>query len=112
MKVSDDRLFATLRMSKKAWICCCCCLIAGLLTGYFVAIARDGRVIANTLACFQLTETGEASERAFQAYQHERSPVAIYAFTEALDRLQSAEEFGATPFYTKRMMAFDGLLLH
>jgi hypothetical protein len=99
-------------MSKKAWICCGGCLIAGLVIGYLVAMTRDGSTIANMLACLQLTETGEASDRAFQAYQHENNPVAIYALTEALDRLKTAEDFGATPCYTKQMMAFDGLMLH
>jgi hydroxyethylthiazole kinase-like sugar kinase family protein len=99
-------------MSKKAWIICSGCLIAGLVIGYFVALAQAGSTIANTLAILQLTETGQASDRAYQAYQHESSPVAIYAFTEALDRLKTAEDYGATPIYTKQMMAFDGLMLH
>jgi len=99
-------------MSKKAWIICGGCLIAGLVIGYFMALAQAGKTIADTLAILQMTETGQASDRAFQAYQHESSPVAIYAFTEALDRLKTAEDYGATPIYTKQMMAFDGLMLH
>ena len=99
-------------MNKKAWICCGGCLIAGLVIGYFVAMARDGSTIANMLAILQLTETGQAGDRAFQAYQHEGAPVGIYALTEALDRLKAAEDFDATPIYTKQMMAFDGLMLH
>jgi hypothetical protein len=99
-------------MSKKAWIVCGGSLIAGLVIGYLVAMERDGSTIATMLAIQQLTETGQASDRAFQAYQHESSPVAIYALTEALDRLKTAEDFGATPIYPKPMMAFDGLMLH
>jgi hypothetical protein len=98
-------------MSKKAWICCGGCLVIGLVIGYFVAVARDGSTIANLLATLQLTETGEASDRAFQAYQHESSLVAIYALSEALDRLKAAEDFGATPIYTRRMMTLDELML-
>ena len=99
-------------MSKKAWIICGGCLVAGLVIGYFAAMARYGSTIANTLAILQLTEMGQASDRAYQAYQHESSPVAIYALTEALDRLKTAEDFGATPIYTEQMMAFDGSTLH
>jgi hypothetical protein len=99
-------------MSKKAWIFGGGCLIAGLVIGYFVALAQAGSTLANTLAMFQLTETGQACDRAFQAYQHESSPVAIYALSEALGKLKTAEDFGATPVYTKQMMAFDGLMLH
>lgn len=99
-------------MSKKAWFVCGVCLITGLVIGYFVALAQAGKTIANTLACLQLTETGLASDRAFQAYLHESSPVAVYAFNEALDRLKTAEEFGPTSIYTKQMMALDGLMLH
>ena len=65
-------------MSKKAWIICGGCLIAGLVIGYFMALAQAGKTIADTLAILQMTETGQASDRAFQAYQHESSPVAIY----------------------------------
>jgi hypothetical protein len=99
-------------MSKKAWIVCGGCLIAGLVIGYLVAMARDGSTIAKMLAIQQMTQTATAEDRAFQAYQHESSPVAIYALTGALDRLKTAEDFGATPYYTKQMMAFDGLMLH
>lgn len=99
-------------MSKKAWIIYGGCLIIGLVIGYFVAMARDGGTIANVLAIQQLIDTGQANDRAFQAYQHESNPVAIYALTEALDRLKSAEDFGATPIYTEQMMAFDGMMLH
>jgi hypothetical protein len=99
-------------MSKKAWFCSIGSLIVGLVIGYFAAQARDGSVIANYMAILQLTEMGNVSDRAFQAYQHESSPVAIYAFTEALERLKDAEDFGATPYYPKQMMAFDGLMLH
>ncbi len=99
-------------MSKKAWIVCGGCLIAGLVIGYLVATERDGSTVATMLAIQQLTETSQASDRAFQAYQHESACVAIYALTEALDRLKAAEDFGATPIYSKQMMSFDGLLLH
>jgi hypothetical protein len=99
-------------MSKKAWIVCSGCLLVGWAVGYLVEMARAGSTIAKFLAIQQLTETGQASDRAFQAYQHESSPVAIYAFTEALDRLKTAEDFGPTPIFPKQMMAFDGLLLH
>ena len=99
-------------MSKKAWILCGGCLIAGLAVGYIMAMARYGSTVANVLATLQLTETGQASDRAFQAYQHESRSVAIYAFNEALDRLKTAEDFGPTPIYPKSMMALDGVMLH
>ena len=99
-------------MSKKAWICCGGCLIAGVVIGYCVAMAKYGNTLANTLACLEMTQSGVATDRAFEAYQHESIPVAIYALAEALDRLKTAEDFGVTPYMTKQTMAFDGLMLH
>jgi hypothetical protein len=99
-------------MNKKTWILGGGCFIAGLVIGHIVALAQAGKTVANTLAVVQLTETGEACNRAFQAYQHESSPVAIYALSAAVERLKSAEDFGATTLYTKEMMAFDGVMLH
>jgi hypothetical protein len=99
-------------MSKKAWLSCGGCLIAGLAIGYFGAMAKYGSTVANTLACLEMTQTGEADDRAFQAYQHESSPVAIYALTEALDRLKTAEDFGETPYLSKQMMGFDGMMIN
>ena len=98
-------------MNRKAWICCGVCLIIGLVVGYFVATARDGSTIAQMLAIFQLTQTAQANDRAYQAYLHESSPVGIYALHEALDKLKDAEDFGPTPIYTTNMMAFDELML-
>ena len=75
-------------------------------------MAKYGSTVANTLACLEMSQTGEADDRAFQAYHTKAVESAIYALTEALDRLKTAEDFGETLYLTKQMMAFDGLMLH
>ena len=99
-------------MSKKAWFCCGGFLIAGLAIGYVAAQVRDGGIIANTLACLEMTNLGESSERAQKAYQHESLPVAIYALTELLDKQKAAEQIGETAFMSKQIISIDLMLTH
>jgi hypothetical protein len=68
-------------MNKKAWLVCISCLIAGLAIGYFCALVHAGGVVANSLALLKEIEITESGKRAFQAYQHESKPIAIYALT-------------------------------
>jgi len=99
-------------MSKKAWLSCGGCLIAGLAIGYFGAMAKYGSTVANTLACLEMVDLGDSGNRAFQAYQHESIPVAIYSLSEYLDKLKAAEQAGATPFVSSQILSIDMMLTH
>ncbi|MEI6195224.1 MAG: hypothetical protein WCS42_12935 [Verrucomicrobiota bacterium] len=99
-------------MSKKAWYCCGVCLIAGMAIGYVSAQVRDGGIIANTMACLNLTDLGESSKRAQNAYQHESRPVAIYALTELLDKQNATDHIGETAFMSKQIISIDLMLTH
>jgi hypothetical protein len=85
-------------MKKKTWFISVGCLIAGLAIGYFCGLIHGGGTLANTLALLKETELSESGERAFQAYQHESKPIAIYALTQDLNTLQDVKELGNNPF--------------
>jgi hypothetical protein len=87
-------------MSKKAWFISIGCLIAGLAIGFFCGLIHGGGILANTLALWKVTELTESGERAFQAYQHENKPVAIYALTQDLNTLQDEKYLGNNPFFS------------
>jgi hypothetical protein len=99
-------------MNKKSWIYCCGCLIIGLAVGYLYAQASAGHGVANTFALLKFTDLAETEDRAFQAYQHESSPVGIYALSEALDMEKAAEKAGATRFVSSQMLSIDMMLTH
>jgi hypothetical protein len=99
-------------MTKKSWLYCAGCLVVGLAVGYFYAQASAGRVVANTLASLEVVDLGEAENRAFQAYQHESIPVAIYSLSEYLEKLKAAEQAGATPFVSSQILSIDMMLTH
>jgi hypothetical protein len=71
-----------------------------------------GRAAARTFALLKFTELGEAEARASQAYQHESSPVAIYALSEALEAEQETAQSGGTPFLSKQSLSMDLMLTH
>jgi hypothetical protein len=87
-------------MSKKAWFISIGCLIAGLAIGFFVGLIHGGAILADTLALVKVTELTESGERAFQAYQHESKPIAIYALTQDLNVLQNQKYLGNNPFFS------------
>ena len=99
-------------MSKKAWLNCIGCLIVGFAIGYFYAQAVIGKHIADYYASINLIVLGESGNRAYRAYQHESSSVAIYALAENLDKLKQAEDIGETPFISKQILSIDLMLTH
>jgi hypothetical protein len=99
-------------MTKKSWLCCGGCLVVGLAVGYFYAQASAGRVVANTFASLEMVDLGDSGNRAFQAYQHETIPVAIYSLSEYLDKLKAAEQAGETPFVSSQILSIDMMLTH
>ncbi|HEX3889298.1 MAG TPA: hypothetical protein VHX90_00485, partial [Verrucomicrobiae bacterium] len=99
-------------MCKKSCFYCIGCLVLGLAAGYFYAQVRAGHVIADTFATLEMTDLGESSERAQNAYQHESIPVAIYALTELLDKQKTAEQIGETPFISRQIISIDLMLTH
>ena len=97
-------------MNEKTWLFGCACLITGLVIGYFAMQIKEDRDITNALAVHQFNNTAEIEDRAFQAYRHEDSPIAIYALNEALDKLQSDEDQGETPFMSMKIIRSDEML--
>lgn len=88
------------------------CLIVGIAIGYFFALVHFGIKFASALALLKTIEISESGERAFQAYQNESRPIAIYALTQDLNTLQDAKDLGsnpllATPTEIQRRLMFD-----
>jgi hypothetical protein len=81
-------------MKKKAWIVSICCLIAGLVIGLFCGLICGTKMLATALSLLKAGELTESGDRAFQAYQHESRPVAIYALTQDLNTLRDQEDLG------------------
>jgi hypothetical protein len=91
-------------MNKKVWFISIGCLVAGLVIGYFGGVIRATSAFADTLALLKECELAELGQRAFQAYQHESKPIAIYALTQDLSTLQNAEKLGIdNPILQTRM---------
>lgn len=84
----------------------------GLLLGIGGAMAYFGKVGAEALFLTKAGELAEASEQADDAYQHGSGPVAIYALTQYLSKLEQAEELGPTPFTDKLDISFGMIMVH
>lgn len=105
-------------MSKKAYIVAVGCFIVGVLLGvgggYLCSMVYWGKQTADGLALMKEMEIAESGQRAFAAYQHESTPVAIYAFSQYLDTLKETEELAGenAVFMTKSGINFDTMLAH
>lgn len=86
-------------MSKKTYFISIGCLIVGLMLGiggtYFFTTVYWGKATANGLFLIKELEIHDSGTRAFEAYQHESRPVAIYALNQHLTALQKAQEIGS-----------------
>ena len=105
-------------MNKRAYFISAGCLIVGLLLGvggtYLFGIAYWGKQTADGLVMIKETEIGASGQKAFDAYQHESQPIAIYALTQFLDTLTNAEAMcSENPvLLTKMDIHFDMMLTH
>jgi hypothetical protein len=106
-------------MTKRAWFYCGGCLILGLSVGYFYAQARGNRAVASMFACLNIESVVASQRAANEAYEHESSPVAIYALTQSLDRLTECEQsptnftIAGEPFFvSKQQFAFYMMTTH
>jgi hypothetical protein len=99
-------------MNKRAWLNCICCLIVGLAIGYFCEEAVTGKHIADYYASLDLLFLGESGNRASHAYQHESSPVAIYALTEFLEMHTKLAQMETNNLSNKKMFSDEMTLIH
>lgn len=67
---------------------------------------------ANAYSSLKFIDLADSEQRAFEACRHESPPIAIYALNEALNRLEEAKHFGASPFMSEPMVALDLMLTH
>jgi hypothetical protein len=81
-------------MSKKAYFVAFGCFIIGLLLGIAGATAYLGKSVADGLFLMKDLEVAQSGIRAFEAYQQESRPVAIYALKQHLETLTDAEDLG------------------
>jgi len=99
-------------MNKRAWFNCIGCLIAGFAIGYFYDEAVTGKHIADYYGSINLLFLGESANHASHAYQHESSPVAIYALTEFLDMQTKLAHTETNNLSNKKMFSDDMTLTH
>jgi hypothetical protein len=103
-------------MTKEAWFFCGGGVIAGLVAGMAIgdiaAQTGAGRGAANMFQTLKFTELGDSENRAYQAYQHESIPVAIYALSVSLDKMKEAAQIGETRLLSKEILATDLMLTH
>jgi hypothetical protein len=90
-------------MNKKSWLICIGGLFIGLVLGYFIGILHAGSIMASGLTLLKETELGHSGDVAFQAYQHESRPIAIYALSQDLATLQDAQQLVDDPASSFRL---------
>ena len=90
-------------MNKKSWLVCIGGLLVGLIIGYFIGILHAGSIMESTLTLLKETELGKSGDVAFQAYQHESRPIAIYALSQDLATLQDAQQLVDDPTSSFRL---------
>ena len=64
------------------------------MLGYAYERTNVERAAANSFAVFKFVDLGGSGDRAMQAYRHDAIPVAIYSFSEYLDKLKAIEQAG------------------
>jgi len=106
-------------MSKRAYFVSIGCFVVGLLLGvggtYFFGMAYWGKQTADGLVMIKQAELAESGEKAFDAYQHESQPIAIYALSRYLASLKEMEDqIGSENpvLLTKMDVHFDMMLTH
>jgi hypothetical protein len=106
-------------MRKTFWLGCGACLLVGGAAGYFYSQAAVGRAVASTIAQLNIDALVRAETKAGQAYQLESGPVAIYALTDALDKMKLCGQFpggftipGEPRFRSGPPFALDMMLVH
>src|SRR3974390_2056161 len=91
-------------MNKRGVLLVVGCFTLGVALGitgtYFVMKAKD-RSIPGQVLITEDALLADARDRAWDAYQHESKPVAIYALLEELRVLKQAEDHGGTPWTEK-----------
>ena len=102
-------------MSKRAYFVSIGCFVIGLALGvggtYFFAMAHWGKTTADGLFLIKELEVADSGTRAFEAYQRESRPVAIYALSQHLVTLQKAHEIGSeSPVFMTRLEILRGMM--
>jgi len=106
-------------MKKTLWLGCVASLLVGGAAGFFCSQAGTGRAVASTIAHLNIDALVRAESQAAQAYRQEGGPVAIYALTEALEKMKLCEQFpggftipGEPRFRSGPPFALDMMLIH
>jgi len=93
--------------------------LVGGAAGFFCSQAGTGRAVASTIAHLNIDALVRAESQAAQAYRQEGGPVAIYALTEALEKMKLCEQFpggftipGEPRFRSGPPFALDMMLIH
>lgn len=95
----------------KTFLLCFVSLLVGLVVGYFIEMIHAGGQFASTLSLVKETQLAESGDHAFKAYQHESSPIAVYALTQDLATLQDAEQLVDDPTSSFQMEVHRRMML-
>jgi hypothetical protein len=94
-------------MSRRQCLIAIGCFLLGLVLGVGGGMTYSGKSIAGALALLKEIELTQSGDRAFEAYQRESRPVAIYALTQHLKTLEGIQDIGSeSPAFLTRLHVY------
>jgi hypothetical protein len=91
-------MFNVQNMNRKAWYICVASFVVGLAIGMLGTMIYAGQTWANALYFLKEGEVVDSEMLAFDAYQHEPRPIAIYALQQDLAKLEDTQvDYNSNP---------------